>query len=115
MMVSGKYRGQTKCFNSLKVVCFSNHFPSDGLLSADRWDIICLGEGDFSDLDRAPIIRSDARYPFKISEEIPNLNDSFDLFDFLEENLTTEPPRNECSATNTVAVSMNHSKLRCST
>lgn len=46
LIFCGKYESQHAVFDSPHVVCFANWYPEKSKLSADRWDIRCLGEKD---------------------------------------------------------------------
>ena len=89
-LVSGKYRGAYKCFSPMKIIVFSNNFPNISLLSEDRWEIINLGEGDYTQLDKSAIVAPQNKYPFVEPIALPELNEKFNLREFLEGRVSDE-------------------------
>jgi hypothetical protein len=82
-ILTGKYAGAVKRFPWKPVAVFANYLPDINKLSADRWDIISLGEGEFSDLSKTPLYTTAHDYPYVSPPKIPILDDDFNLFDFL--------------------------------
>ena len=90
LCVSGKYRGKMRKFEALPVVVFSNGYPKLELLSIDRWNIITLGEAEFSavDEDRSPVVSPSLVFPFVNLMPLPDFEENFNLKDFLHDRLT---------------------------
>ena len=88
-IVSGKYRGCHRRFNDMKIVVFANNYPNNAMLSEDRWDIVVLGEVPFANLDRSAVVNPSIRFPFIKPHAMPELQESFDMRDFLESRLKT--------------------------
>lgn len=96
-VVSGKYKGHAKRFNILPIVVFSNFYPTQNLLSADRWHIVTLGEGELTDLSKDLVISPSLRLPFLRPPQMPDLSEEFDLKGFLQKNLPQYRKNNEIS------------------
>ncbi|XP_018015067.1 uncharacterized protein LOC108671973 [Hyalella azteca] len=86
-IVSGKYNGSIKRFHPCPVVVFSNSLPATEQLSQDRWDIVYLGEGDFTNLDKSPIYSTADLRPFVPPPKIPRLGENFNLRQYLLRSL----------------------------
>ena len=72
----------------MKIVVFSNNFPNIEQLSADRWEICKLGEGEFTNMDKSAIVSPKTKYPFIEPLALPELSESFDLREFLENRIS---------------------------
>ena len=86
VLITGKFHGRTMTFPSKRIVVFSNDFPNLTALSMDRWKVVQLGEGDYTDLNPAPIVNPAAEFPFVEPPPLPDLSEDFNTRDYIEEN-----------------------------
>ena len=70
--------------------------PDRSALSEDRWKIVRLGFGDFQDMRNDVKLPYPPEIPFKSPPNFPNLNENFNLRDYLEDNIQDQ----EISSTN---------------
>ena len=85
--MTGKYSGGCWRFPSCPVLVLANALPDRSKLSADRWNILTLGEGDFGNVSKDPIYCPKQNYPSVAPQVIPILDDNFDLRKFLTAKL----------------------------
>ena len=83
IVITGKYRGDRKRLDPIKVICFANNYPDLNQLSEDRWEVVVLGEGSFINLERIAITSPSVKYPFVKPPALPDLSDSIPLREYL--------------------------------
>lgn len=109
-LVTGKYGGKVKRFKPVPVVVFANGYPNRAMLSEDRWRVVTIGEGDFSEVDTEPVLSPNDTYPFVEPPTLPELSENFDLRKFLLDhrrgttNNNQNPRSNEISQAPTCLV-----------
>ena len=86
-IVSGKYGGRIQRFKDAPVLVFSNSFPNSTLLSADRWNMVVLGEGEFKDISKIPIVSPSPRFPFIEPPDFPDFSENFDFHRYSKTSL----------------------------
>ena len=83
-IITGKYAGKVKRFGSKPVVVFSNDFPDELRLSADRWSILEIGKGPLTDVSKVQLYRSDTDYPYERPLPVPNFSENFNFREYIE-------------------------------
>ena len=86
-IISGKYGGRIVKFSTKPVVIFANGSPDEAKLSMDRWQIVTVGENEFSDLTKASVVSPSAQYSFVRPPPVPQLYENLSLREFLKEYL----------------------------
>lgn len=90
VFVTGKYRGCCKRIPQSPVGVFANNFPDFSQLSDDRWEIVVLGEGEFSNVETVGDISPQSSYPFLEPKPFPNFDEEFDLRSYLENHVVPD-------------------------
>ena len=78
-LTTGKYFGKTIRFRRRPVIVFANDYPLQQKLSADRWIIVTLGEGEYSNVDSVASVSPLIHFPAKPPKPLPNLDDDFNV------------------------------------
>lgn len=107
-MITGKYGGSTKRFGIMPVVVFANGYPTEGMLSRDRWQIVTLGQHEFMNMEKTAVVSPREKYPFKAPASMPNLQENFGLRNFLLSKINESEavePANEVNAVTSVSLS----------
>ena len=86
-IILGKYGGRIVKFSTKPVVTFANGSPDEAKLSMDHWQIVTLGENEFSDLTKTSVVSPSAQYSFVRPPPVPQLSENLSLRDFLKEYL----------------------------
>lgn len=89
-LVSGKYEGKIKQFNSVPTAVLSNFFPDLSKLSLDRWQIVELGEGDYLDANTVGKYKTQLIRPYVPPPIMPDLEKDLNILQFLQDNLNDE-------------------------
>ena len=90
VFVTGKYRGSCKRIPPSAVGVVANNFPDFSQLSNDRWEVLVLGEGDFTNVSMAGNIFPRASYPFVEPNPFPCFDEDFDLRSYLESGVVAD-------------------------
>ena len=87
-IVSGKYSGQILQFHQLTVLVLANCEPDMTQLSRDRWNVVTLGEGDYSNMEKLPVLNARDDFPYVKPPPLPVIDENFDLRSFIQEKLS---------------------------
>lgn len=100
-IVTGKYFGRVRRFKPFRTVVFSNFYPDRSKLSADRWDILVMGQGLLTDTSKTAIIDSRHTVPCPPRAALPDLSGIVNLSryllqkGYLQQATVEETPNNE--------------------
>ena len=92
-MVTGKYEGRVRNFGKVPVAVFANFLPDLTMLSADRWNIVELGKGNYAQADNVPLHSTIHTLPYVKQPALPELNDQVDVLSYLRVKLRQDGRR----------------------
>ena len=88
-LISGKYEGKIRRFNSVPTAVMANFPPDLSKLSRDRWQVITLGEDNFTNADNVGKYGTENILPYVQPSIMPDLNRDIDIVKFLQDHLCT--------------------------
>ena len=94
-IISGKYKGSIRRFPNVPAVVFANNFPANNLLSNDRWKVVVLGAGEFSDMSRIAVVSPSRHFPFVHPPPLPDMTENFNFRQYLAEHLSSDAEPNQ--------------------
>ena len=90
-VMSGKYEGKQRIFDPVPVAVLANFLPDVSKLSADRWEIIELGSGQYINANKVGLHDVQAILPYVQPPIMPELFKNVNILNFLNEKLPGGP------------------------